>query len=415
MAAIKSNLLGIFTNLNKKGRLLLLLAFIFVLLLLVRKARHSDIMKSEPVFRRILKRIGSSEDEFCLVSYNILADGPVKRQPNGYLPLPMAEKLKEPNPKTSPRHKQLMKELQWLNPDVINMQEVETSYFAVLQEDLGESGFKGVHKPHYKAQNGLATFYNAQRFKMQKSVTYNFNELLSKIFDLGQFEHENKHNQRVVIFSHLTEVKTGKPIVIANLHSMFGSWRQPDMQALQISLFFQKLHEFITSLQENSPVPWIISGDFNTYPNFPLYAIISTGNVSNDGLERLNPNKYKYPQVVEKSQVREGQTVILKDGRKYLNHPLKDIKSAYKTALGREPLLTHYQINKDFPTLYGFDVMKGTLDYIWYSSGTLNVNAVLQHVKEDVITPLVACPNKYFPSDHLSMKACFGFGKSDDR
>ena len=84
---------------------------------------------------------------------------------------------------------------------------------------------------------------------------------------------------------------------------MFGSWKQPDMQALQISLFLQKLHEFITSLQENSPVPWIISGDFNTYPYFPLYDIISTGNVSNDGLERLNPNKYKYPQVVEKSGV----------------------------------------------------------------------------------------------------------------
>jgi hypothetical protein len=76
---------------------------------------------------------------------------------------------------------------------------------------------------------------------------------------------------------------------------------------------------------------------------------------------------------------------------------------------GREPLLTHYQINKEFPRLYGFEVMKGTLDYVWYSSGTLKVNAVLQHVTEDVIKPLVACPNKYFPSDHLSMKACFGF------
>ncbi len=75
------------------------------------------------------------------------------------------------------------------------------------------------------------------------------------------------------------------------------------MQALQISLFFQKLHEFVTSLQQDSPVPWIISGDFNTYPYFPLYDIISTGNVTSEGLERLNPNKYKYPQVVKKSKV----------------------------------------------------------------------------------------------------------------
>ncbi len=111
MAAIRSNLFAIFTNLNKQGRLVLLLAFIFVLLLLLRKVRHSDMVKSEPVFRRILKRVRSSEDEFCLVSYNILADGPVRRQPLGYLPLSMAEKLNEPNPKTSLRHKQLMKEV----------------------------------------------------------------------------------------------------------------------------------------------------------------------------------------------------------------------------------------------------------------------------------------------------------------
>ena len=79
---------------------------------------------------------------------------------------------------------------------------------------------------------------------------------------------------------------------------------------------------------------------------------------------------------------------------------------------GREPPLTHYQINEEFPQVYGFKVMKGTLDYIWYSSSTLNVNAILPHVKEEVIKSLVACPNKYFPSDHLSMKACFGFKES---
>ena len=111
MAIAKSRLFALFTNLNNKGRLLFLLSFILVLFLLLRKARDSDMLKSEPVFKRILKRVRSSEDEFCLASYNILADGPVRRQPEGYLPLAMAEKLKEPNPKTAPRHVQLMKEV----------------------------------------------------------------------------------------------------------------------------------------------------------------------------------------------------------------------------------------------------------------------------------------------------------------
>ncbi len=98
------------------------------------------------------------------------------------------------------------------------MQEVETPYFAILEEELGQSGFKGIHKLHYESiRNGLATFYNTKRFKMEKSVTYNFNELLAKLFVLSQFEHENKYSQRVVIFSHLTEIKTGKSIVIGTV------------------------------------------------------------------------------------------------------------------------------------------------------------------------------------------------------
>lgn len=86
---------------------------------------------------------------------------------------------------------------------------------------------------------------------------------------------------------------------------MFGSWKQPDMQALQIAIFLQHLHKFVKSVEKDEPVPWIISGDFNTYPYFPLYDIISTGNVTDEGMERLNPNKYKYPQVVKKAEVYE--------------------------------------------------------------------------------------------------------------
>lgn len=92
---------------------------------------------------------------------------------------------------------------------------------------------------------------------------------------------------------------------IANLHSMFNSWREPDKQALQITVFLRELHEFLTSEGhgKDEKIPWIISGDFNTYPKFPLYNIIATGNVSDEDIEKLNPNKYLYPQIIRKSEV----------------------------------------------------------------------------------------------------------------
>ena len=93
---------------------------------------------------------------------------------------------------------------------------METSYFAVLEEELDQSGFEGVHEVHYH-QHGLATFYNTKRFKMEKSVVFRFNELLEKIFDLNQFKNKNQHNQRAVTFSHLTEIKTGKSLVLGSV------------------------------------------------------------------------------------------------------------------------------------------------------------------------------------------------------
>jgi mRNA deadenylase 3'-5' endonuclease subunit Ccr4 len=54
-------------------------------------------------------------------------------------------------------------------------------------------------------------------------------------------------------------------------------------------------------------------------------------------------------------------------------------------------------------------MMIDTLDYIWFSSDLLQANAVLEMVNEDLIKPLHACPNRFFPSDHLPLKACFQF------
>ena len=94
------------------------------------------------------------------------------------------------------------------------MQEVEEPYFAVLEEELDQLGFEGIHEAHYENINGLATFYNTKRFRMEKSAIYHFNELLAKLFVLEKFKEKNKFNERIVIFSHLIEIKTGKSLVV---------------------------------------------------------------------------------------------------------------------------------------------------------------------------------------------------------
>ena len=74
------------------------------------------------------------------------------------------------------------------------------------------------------------------------------------------------------------------------------------MQALQVSLFLQQLHKFAST--EKGTTPWLISGDFNMYPYFPAYQLVTNGKVSAKGLDKLNTFKYKYPQIVVKSVVK---------------------------------------------------------------------------------------------------------------
>lgn len=126
-------------------------------------------------------------------------------------------------------------QLKWLEPDLINLQEVERSHFSVLADELGQLGFQGVHKVHYEKQHGLATFYKTERFELEKSVSRHFNKLMSKIFKEDQFVDKNKHNERIVLFSHFSDRRTGRSIVVG------------------ISLFFSSNEHWFWTLNAEAP------------------------------------------------------------------------------------------------------------------------------------------------------------------
>ena len=78
---------------------------------------------------------------------------------------------------------------------------------------------------------------------MEKSVVFRFNELLEKIFDLNQFKNKNQHNQRAVTFSHLTEIKTGKSLVLGSVLNYLESWLDSHVNS-RLSALVQLLFSF---------------------------------------------------------------------------------------------------------------------------------------------------------------------------
>ena len=98
--------------------------------------------------------------------------------------------------------------------------------------------------------------------------------------------------------------------LLVNTHILFLRWRKPAMQALQIALFLRKLHEFASSFEKGHVIPWVFSGDFNIYPHYPAYEMVTNGKVAPESLEKLNPLKYNYPQVVKKEEVQYSLNVL---------------------------------------------------------------------------------------------------------
>ena len=66
---------------------------------------------------------------------------------------------------------------------------------------------------------------------------------------------------------------------------------------------------------------------------------------------------------------------------------------------GKEPEISNHEGNGDF----------WSLDYIWFSSDSLQPLSVLSVAPKSDIDPYGGLPNESFPSDHLSLKATFRF------
>jgi len=117
-------------------------------------------------------------------------------------------------------------------------------------------------------------------------------------------------------------------------------------------------------------IPLIICGDFNSVPSSGVYDFMSTGTLSANHADFMSHTYGKYTS--------EG-----------LRHRL-GLKSAY-AGVGELPL-TNYTPS-----------FQGVIDYVWYSTANLAVNAVLGEVERTYLEKVVGFPNTHFPSEYVDV------------
>ncbi|KAJ2723380.1 Glucose-repressible alcohol dehydrogenase transcriptional effector [Coemansia sp. Benny D115] len=350
-------------------------------------------------------------DPISVMSYNVLCPKYATPQMYNYCP---AWVLSWEN-----RRESIVSEILDYEPDIICLQEVEASQFdEFFKERLCDLGYEGVFWTKSRARtmseserrlvDGCATFYKTDKFHLIASHLLEFQQsaLSRKDFrKCDDFFNRFMTKDNIVGFAMLKykRVESEPTIFVANAHVHWDP-EFTDVKMVQTAMLTEELamlarkydglppassaaslgdgsesHRIQMQQQQQQKqfqkVAVIICGDFNSKPDSGLYEFLSRGRLDKDhvDLERLEPYAdYK---------------------RNGLRHPF-GLKSAY-AGIGELPL-TNYT-----PTF------NGTIDYIWYSVGTLVPTGVLGEIDEEWMSQCVGFPNANIPSDHIPILAEF--------
>lgn len=126
--------------------------------------------------------------------------------------------------------------------------------------------------------------------------------------------------------------------------------------------------------EDGGEIPLIICGDFNSDPQTGIYKLLSEGSMPPDHKD-LADRKYGN---------------FTRDG---ITHPFS-LKSSY--AHVNELDFTNYTPG-----------YANVIDYIWYSTNSLQVKTLLGNVDRQYMQRVPGFPNWHFPSDHLALMAEF--------
>lgn len=190
-------------------------------------------------------------------------------------------------------------------------------------------------------------------------------------------------------------IETGTRVVVANAHIHWDpNFR--DVKLVQVALLMdeiEKVAAYFCKLPPRPPnnledmsapqtrsspaygdgtkIPLVICGDFNSVPASGVCEFLSNGSVPPDHPDFMSHLYGRY--------TTEG-----------LRHKFS-LKSAY-TAAGESPL-TNFTPS-----------FQGVIDYIWYGTGNLAVNAVLGGVDKSYLDKIVGFPNAHFPSESVLIR-----------
>lgn len=328
-------------------------------------------------------------DSFTLMSYNTLCQHYATTKLFKYTPSWALE--------WEYRRNSLKEEIIRYDTDIICLQEVETrTFYEFWMPIMTQLGYKGLFfsktrsktmsELESKKVDGCATFYRASKFNLIQKQHLEYNTVCmgsdryKKTKDLFNRFMNKDH---IALITYLQHIETEEKIVVVTTHLHWDPAFN-DVKALQVGILLEEMQGVIKKFQHSNSMEdvkntsMIICGDFNSTKNSAVYQLFSTGSVS------------KHADM---------------DGRDYgrftdegFHHSFK-LKSAYD------------HIASDFPFSNFTPTFTEEIDYLWYSTNSLQVKGLLGKTDDEYFSHLIGIPSPHFPSDHIPLVARFQFRK----
>lgn len=358
-------------------------------------ASHPSIQGRTFVAAPSAKR--SSSESFRLVTYNILADGPIYALSSRHQYCPLKHRRWEQ------RYPRLLKEITAYDADIICLQETTMgTYRQNLGPDLQAAGYRAIHAlrrpdPSY---HSTAMFVRSSTFSVVHLAIVRYSEMAGllmadhhKVTPFGDWYkayREVAALDDVAIICQLRHRSTNEQVLVVTTHIHFNPVN-PHLKTMQAWLLMEAAQSHITKWKLPEDTNVVLAGDFNSLPR------------------KTDPDDFD--PVLPKGGLVSGVYELITTGAlpsHHLDHPATRVglhglgslstklclQSAMAIALGEEPPLTTK--TADF---------QGTLDYIFVRMPQ-HVVRVLQMPFEglheaEAFPPI---PNQtLWPSDHLAL------------
>ncbi|CAH0038502.1 unnamed protein product [Clonostachys rhizophaga] len=361
----------------------------------------------------IQEDVSPNLERIKVFSWNILCDKYATPQTYGYTPTSALN--------WDYRKDCVLEELRERDADFLALQEVSTEAFKEdLSPPLARLDYKGVHWPKSRAKtmsekdalsvDGCAVFYKQSKFILLDKQLIEFATIAINRPDM-----KNQHDvfnrvmpkDNIAVICFFESRLTGARIILVNVHLTWDI-ALADVKVIQTGI----LMEHVTKLAEkyarmpavkdkkmitvpladdgvmpphvepgpsqeyrtNTEIPLLVCGDFNSTEDSSVFDLMSKGRVPPDHLELGN---YQYG-----SFTRDG-----------IEHPFS-LRDSYSLTKGTADELTFTNYTPSFT---------GVLDYIWYSTNTLEVVNVLGPPDASYLSRIPAFPYWHYPADHIQI------------